>query len=747
MAEEREMSSRRRAARVMAVPPAAGGMSPREVLGVLRRHMALIIMLTIIGLAAGGGTCFLLRTYLPKYTARTYIEVLPPVQTDPMLITSPAHMVQRDIRYGHRLSIASMIKEQGMLQRLLERDTVRATSWYKRMGTLEKRVKYLKKYLGAYPHRDADYVEVSMTCRDSREAADIVNEMVAMFVDSQTNIKQGEVADRLKELEARRVAVQDELRQAEAALDDVRKAWQITDLRDPTTRYIKHTYTLQLDQLELQKNQLELAIKQLEADIKNFEELATGPIGVQVQHAIEIDPIMITLGQQLAFTEARLASMLTKFGENHKEVQELQELRDEILAKREERANEIGEQTRRANLENAKDRLVIFKERYAELERLRQEALAKQRDLDAARVQYENRLKVREERAAMLDEIKESIEKLKIMYGDPETPKVRRLADALEPLEMVLSRQWWVWFPTGTVVGFLLSLGLAFLIELANDLVRTPRDVTKYLNIPLLGVIPDAAADRELRGVDLARVVSQAPYSLLSESYRQCRTNLKLSGSGESIKTMLVTSGAAGDGKTCVAANLATAFVAEDKKVLLIDTNFRRPALAKLFPTSEPLGAGDEGLGVGFGLSSLLVGQCSARDAIRSSGIDGLEIIDAGLLPPNPAELLGSTRMQQLLQEQRDNYDYIIIDSPPVLLISDARVLAKYADATVLVFNAAATRRGAALRTIRELEELDANVVGCVLLGAPTLKGGYFQEQYKSYRRYQEKVQIAGASA
>jgi capsular exopolysaccharide synthesis family protein len=299
-----------------------------------------------------------------------------------------------------------------------------------------------------------------------------------------------------------------------------------------------------------------------------------------------------------------------------------------------------------------------------------------------------------------------------------------------------------LWFPLGTILGFLLSITIAFLTELTDDKVRTPRDVSKYLHIPLLGVIPDAAEDRDVRGVDLTRVVSQAPYSLISESYRQCKANLKLSGTGESLKTILVTSGAAGDGKTCVAANLASAYVAADRKVLLIDANFRQPTLERVFPAS---GSGPEGLGAGFGLSSLLVGQCGTNEAIRSSGIEGLDIIDAGLLPPNPAEILGSVRMAEMLGELRNSYDLIIIDGPPVLLISDPKVLAKYVDATIVVVNAAATHRGAALRMIRELEEVDANVVGCVLMAAASLKGGYFQEQYKSYRRYQEKLQVAGA--
>lgn len=741
MADEKTTAVRRQAGRA-APGSAATAMTPKEVLGVLRRHMLLIILLTVIGLLAGGAICWGLRTKLPRFTAKAYIEVLSPVQDDPMVMRPT--MVQRDIKYGNRLSVANMILQQSTMQKLLERDAIKATKWFEQVNGLSRQVRYLVKYLGVVAHRDADYIEVSMTCRDAKEAADIVNEMVALFIDSYTNRKKGEVLGKLSELKTRQDRVQDDLRTAEKSLDDVRVAWQFYDLEMPRGTYLKHTITLKLEQLELQQSDLMLVIRQLEADIGVFSDLAQGPISVQIQNVIETDPVMLALKQQLNFTEASLAGMLTKFGENHREVRQLQEWKDEIQMRWDIRSGEIGEQTRQANLANAKDRLTVFRQRGIELETLRQEAEAKKKDLDMARVQYAQREKIRDERLEMLDEIKMSIEKMTIIYEDPETPKLRPLSNAIQPIDQVFSRQWWMWFPTGTVLGFLLSVGIAFLVEVTDDKVRMPRDVSRYLHIPLLGVIPDAAEDRDVRGVDLTRVVSLAPYSMLSEAYRQCRTNLKLSGTGKSLKTLLVTSGSAGDGKTCVAVNLATACVAADKKVLLIDANFRQPTSEKLFPRGA---ADDEGLSMGFGLSSLLVGQCEADEAIRSSGIEGLDIIDAGLLPPNPAELLGSVRMDEMLSEQRNNYDYIIIDSPPVLLISDPRVLAKRVDATVVVFNAAATHRGAALRTIRELEEVDADVVGCVLLAAPSLRGGYFQEQYKSYRRYQESMPAAGVGA
>jgi capsular exopolysaccharide synthesis family protein len=451
---------------------------------------------------------------------------------------------------------------------------------------------------------------------------------------------------------------------------------------------------------------------------------------------------MILLAEQRDMLEAGLDGMLTKFGENHRVVRQTQEMINGVKEKRELRKTEFAEQTRRANVQNGQDRLIVLQERFTELEKLRQEAEAKQRDLDLARVQYEQRATIRDERNVMLDTIKAQIEKLKIVHDDPETPKVRAVGYAPVPLEMVTSRQWWVWFPSGTILGFLLSIGLAFFMELANDLVRAPRDIGRYLHIPLLGVIPDAAEDDQVRGINLCHAVREAPYSIISESYRRCRTNLKLSGSGESLKTLLVASGMSGDGATCVAANLAAAFVAEDKKVLLIDANFRHSSLRALFPRA----GGEQGAEqFDFGLSSVLMNQCGLKEAIRSSGIGGLDVIGSGPLPGNPAELLDNARMQELIKEQRKAYDYVIIDGPPVLLVSDSKSLAKLVDGVLLVFNAAATRRGAAQRTINEIKEVGGTIVGCVLFGVRAMKGGYFQEQFKSYQRYQ-KVQLAGSA-
>ena len=739
-------------------PAAAVTLTPKEVVSVLRRHLFLIILLTVLGLIIAGVTWFLLLSYLPKYTAETYIRVLTPIQQDPKDIGTTR--ANKDLEYGYRVSIANLIGQQSTLQELIDREKVQETQWFKsfakpwfkrfagfddneeitnREQCILRAFKDLKKHFSAFPHRDAEFVILKMTCRNAREAADIVNEMAILFIASYGSTKQSEVKAKLRELEQRRVSVYNELIAAEKAMAEVADSSGITDLERPYGRNFQHIIALRLNQLEFEQNDLTLMIKQLEADIGNLKRLAEEDVGVQVERQVEVDPVMIVLAQQLALFESELAGQRAKFGDNHKAVLRTREQVDKIKNERLIRQSEIAEQVRQANLKNAQDQLTVLKGRNEELRLLREEAQAQKENLDLSRVLYAQRMAIRDERKETLDGIKAMIESYRIIADDPETPKVQRVGVALQPLE-VSSPRWEFYFPGGTILGLISGIGLALALELLNDMVRTPRDVARFLHIPLLSVVPDVAEDEQVRDIEPCHIVRQAPYSIISESYRRCRTNIKLSGSDGSVRTLLISSGAAGDGKTSVAVNLAASFVAESKKVLLIDANFRRPALETVFKMQKA--EGEQIKQSEFGLSSLLMGLCSYEDAKRANVIEGLDIIVSGPLPSNPAELLGSYRMEQLIKDRRQNYDYIIIDGPPVLLVSDAKILAKIVDGTVLVFNAVSTRRGAAQRTIRELKAVNATIVGCVLFAIRALKGGYFQEQFRSYREYQ-KLQLA----
>jgi len=721
---------------------APGALTPREVLLILRRHVFLIVFMTILGIALGGTGWWLLQKYAPKYTATTLIEVLAPVEKDPELFTTPN--IDMASRYGHRLSLGNLLEQQSTYSQLVSRAKIQSTEWFAHFGdvkaiAMQKAVEYLKRNFSVTPMKDADYIVVSMRCGKAKEAALIVNEMVDMFISSVSSDTKKEITEKLSRRQEALIRAQRDLDLANLALQEVRERYGILDLEETNFR---HIIDERLNALEFQENDLRLSTGQISGTIATYKRQAKGTLAdqVQVELLIQNDPIMVSLDQQRLAQEAQLAGLLSRLGENHRAILQMYELIDDTKQKWQARKTEIGEITRQANLANAEDTLIVLNQRLDELNKLMLETTAKKKDLDQARVQYEERLGDRDEARKAIDRIKEQIEKLTIQHDDPETPKVLSVGPAPAPLKMSSPRLIF-YLPGGTMLGLMAGVGLAFLIELMNDLVRTPRDVAKYLHIRLLGVIPDASEDRLAKGVELCHVVRQAPYSLISESYRRFRANLKLSEAASSAKVLLVSSAMPEDGKTSVAVNLATTFVAEDKKVLLIDAHLRRPGLNRVFPKVADQGD-DEGGGSRHGLSNLLQGQCGTEEAVNSSGIEDFDIIHTGSMSSNPAELLGGARMAEMIGRQRDNYDYVILDGPPMLLVSDSKMLARLADGTILVFNAGATRRGAALRTIRELKEVDAKLLGCVLFAVRAMKGGYFKEQYKVYRRYQ-KLQLA----
>jgi len=714
---------------------AAAAMTPKEIVGILRRHILLMIFSAVLGLIVGGVAWYLFRRFLPTYRAETAIEVLPPGTADPMQLQSL--QPNKDLYYQFRFTKAAFIKQQSTLQNLLRRDKIRDTEWFKQFNNdIPKAVEELEDNLGAAAQRDGNWIMLSMKCGDKKESALIVNEMLDLFLKEQQNIATRDIRAQLAKRTEQQRRLKGELQQADDTLETIRKGTEFTNLGEQRFRsYLDD----KLSNLETMNNELQNNVAQLESLIVTLTARAEGEFDAVVREQIERDPIASGMRRTIANLDLNLAQQLTRFGENHRRVRQMRDALKQAKTDLANRQKEIADIRRRANLRNVEDQMTAFTEQLASLQKQLTDTKREYKELDNLRATYEQYLAIRDEKKTLLEEMDAYIEKLYSLMEDPDISKVKMVGLAPEPLQMSFPRIK-IFLPAGLVLGLMVGIGLAFAIELLNDLLRTPSDVMKHLRVPLLGMICHVDEDDEVEGVDLCHVVRQAPYSIMSECYRQFRTNLKLSGSGESQKTLLVTSGRAGDGKTSVAVNMTATLIAEDKKVLFIDANFRRPSTATLFPRTEADGSVAEH--VDFGLSNYLMGQCGYDDVARPSGIEGLDVIDSGPLPSNPAEILDSANMSKLLEKSRELYDYVVIDGPPIL-ISDAKILAAQADSTIIVFNTAMTRRGAAQRILRELRNINANIIGSVLLGVRSMKGGYFQEVYRSYQAYQQ-IQVAG---
>lgn len=205
------------------------------------------------------------------------------------------------------------------------------------------------------------------------------------------------------------------------------------------------------------------------------------------------------------------------------------------------------------------------------------------------------------------------------------------------------------------------------------------------------------------------------------EAYRTLRTNIRFALRGEGCKSFCITSSAQGEGKSITIVNLAISFAEAGHKVLLIDADLRRPAIARLLVEKATPG-----------LSNVLAGLSTEEEAIRSSAYTNLDVLLSGDVPPNPAELLGSERMAEMIEKLSKRYDYILVDTPPVNIVSDTSLIANMLDGVLLLARQERSRKDNIKRAVSNLKLTGAKILGCVFNGVPReIKGyyGYFNEQ------------------
>jgi capsular exopolysaccharide synthesis family protein len=292
----------------------------------------------------------------------------------------------------------------------------------------------------------------------------------------------------------------------------------------------------------------------------------------------------------------------------------------------------------------------------------------------------------------------------------------------------------------GALLGLMGGLGLALMLEHLNNTLRTPEEVERYLRLPNLVVVPDfLSLPKALRNgkAGISRpesnlhsklcipskkpVVSSLPLSMLTEAYRKLRTAIFLSRPGEPPKTILFTSGTNGEGKTMTAANTAIMLAQMDLQVLVIDADLRRPSCHKALRVRG-----------GRGLTDFLAGQEELDNVIKPTSISNLFVLNCGSSPPNPTELVGSRRMNETLAALKDRYDFILIDSPPVMPVSDAVILSRMVDGVVLVVRSEETQKHIVKAAVSQLGNGHGKILG-VVLNRVDIRSAEYKDYYKYY--------------
>lgn len=265
--------------------------------------------------------------------------------------------------------------------------------------------------------------------------------------------------------------------------------------------------------------------------------------------------------------------------------------------------------------------------------------------------------------------------------------------------------------------GFVVALALAFGLDYLDDTVKTPEDITRKLHVPFLGLVPSVRGDKQ-------PVLSGPVPHDFGESYRALRTSLVFTSGGESTRVITVTSAQPLEGKTTTACNLAMVLAFGGSRVLLVDADMRRPGVHKALKISNTVG-----------LSHLLVGQARVREAIQRTSDPNFCVMTAGRTPPNPSELLSSERMRQLVGNLKQGpFDWVVIDTPPVLAVTDAIILTPLVDGVTFVVGAEMTRRRLAERAVQMIMASRPKVVGAVLNRVNFDRNKYYYSRYYGYQ-------------
>lgn len=286
----------------------------------------------------------------------------------------------------------------------------------------------------------------------------------------------------------------------------------------------------------------------------------------------------------------------------------------------------------------------------------------------------------------------------------------------------------------GILLGLALGVGMAMGRAVLDRTIKTPGDVEQVLGVSFLGLIPELETSNEAASKQKARrrgrqpspgrelIVHEMPTSGIAEASRSIRTNILFTAPDKPYKVMLITSAAMGEGKTTVACCIAIAMAQTGKRVVLVDCDLRRPRLHRIFQKPSDVG-----------LTTALVEE-GHEEHIEESEVPNLSVYVAGPHPPNPAELLQSERFKSVLKRLTARFDYVILDSPPVLAVTDAAVLSTLVDGVVMVTRAFQTRKELAQHALRRLTDVGAHVAG-VVLNAVNLTKDEYKYSYQYYRR------------
>jgi succinoglycan biosynthesis transport protein ExoP len=600
------------------------------------------------------------------------------------------------------------------------------------LGVDSRKIDQYLRGLTVTPSAESHLIKVEFTSPAPALSQKVVNSHVAIFISRNLATRFELTAETRQFLEKKLAALRVNVENSEKALTQFQRSHAIVSLDKGGGILLDELKKLNADLTEARSRRIELE-SLLHVVKKGDNQLLTQMID---------NPFVQQLRKQIADLESQVAALATRYQPTYPGVVMLQEQVDEAKSRLKQELNRIVQSVEKDyGAATAKETALT-----AEAQKARQKAL----DLQENAVAYTVLEREVESNRALYETVFKKTKEAALTGGEP-VPNLRvvdRAEIPASPDRGVAQRN----LILGITIALLGALGLAFLLDHLDDSLKTPDDVGRFVHLPTLGIVPDLAKLTNGRksglgytanlsppqklleapkGYKNRLIVSHHPLSLMAEMYRSICTSILFSQPDKPPRTILVTSTQPNEGKTVTAINIAMILAQSSGPVLLIDADLHNGHCHELL-----------GLSNGSGLSNALTSDEDPRDYIKKTKVNNLSVLSRGIRPPNPADLLGSDKMRRILEALAADFTFIVIDSAPLLPVSDTVLLAPKSDGVILVARGGEVSRQLVRKARERLDYVKAKILGVVLNGVDISNAEYGEYRYiygAHYPRYSEE--------
>ncbi len=553
-------------------------------------------------------------------------------------------------------------------------------------------------------------IHLSFESSDPKKAAQIANAVADEYLVDQLEAKYDVVSRANKWLSERLGSLKGQVEASERVVEDFRQKAKLIQIDGGTVA------VRQMQEINMQLIAARAQTSQAEARLRNVQTMVQSGGGIEGAADVLSSPLIQKLREQEAEVRRKEAELHTRYGERHPNMINARAERQDLQRKINEEVQKIlkslaGEvQVARAKEQQLQSDLTRLESKAGSELKDAVQLRQLQRDSDANRMLYEN----------FLGRFKQTSEQQDLQLAD-----TRIIARADTPDAPSFPKKW-LFLVVGAILGAVAGVVAAYLVEFLDRGFRTAPQLEEGTGLPVIGQVPSLKTVSDRPPEDY---VVDKPLSAYSESLRTVRTAIHFSNVDNPPKTVMVTSSGPGEGKTTFCLSLARSLAAGGNKVLLIDADLRRPRVARLLSISAN----------GKDLSAILTGAAKTENVLRKDPlVSGLDIIPAFGRAPNAQDLLGSKQMKKLIQEMSSKYDLVIVDTPPILAVSDAAMVARAVDTSLFIVKWADTARDTVVQALKQLKTLDCRIAGSVLnqvnLAELASYGeGYYNHRYHDY--------------